>query len=728
MIEIEFEAIAREWLEKIPVSTPIVVVVTHNRYEEVLQCLKSLLSGNIALVVIDDASTDRLVQPALEKLARQYNFLYLPKEISIGSIASINQAFDWFAPHDIVVLRSDTIVPPGWLERLKATAYLRTNIATSTPLSNYGGILSVPHRNMSDLNIANGFSVEQADALIQQTSLYLTPLIPFTFCHCVYYKRSVLETIGFLDEALSDLAAEIDFSQRAVTAGFSNILADNLFIFYKGLAFIEEEDQAELQSGQSVLYARYPWYKQWYDEAIVTRRSTLAFALAAARSAFLGYRVAVDATILKLEPDGTQVWTLELIRALAANPMRGKLCQKLTLIVQDGVSKKVLQPLEDLMDDLEIVPYSVMQSLPKAYFDLLYRPLQLLSLDSLYDFRNVAARFVLTQLDFIGFSNPGYHPNFKIWNNYRYLTQLSFSMVDGVAFFSNDALQDAVLQGMEVVEGRSCIIGVGVDHHFNQEKATAPARSQLFSSQPFIVMLGTNYKHKRRSFAIRIHKVLQQKYSWTGHLILAGPNMPWGSSAGEEALELLEDKDTELTSHLHYLGAVSEGEKRWLLEKAALVLYPSNYEGFGLVPFEAAAAGTPCLTALSTSVHEVVGDEVIYLDSYSPEASAGTVWEILTNPDVARSQVAAINNRAKLFTWNGTADKTWSFFHKLLKMPPCQLEVTEQPDIDRGLKSHYLNLEQEYERLQQWADSLNKRVLAAEQSRSYKLLSKFKLP
>ncbi len=728
MTETEFEASVGEWLRKIPLSIPVVVVVTHNRYEEVLQCLKSLLSGDIALVVIDDASTDKLVPPALEKLARQYNFLYLFQEISSGLIATVNRAFEWFAPHDVVVVRSDTIVPPGWLERLKVAAYLRTNIATSTPLSNYGGILSVPHRNISDLSIANGLSVEQADALIQQNSLNLTPIIPFTFCHCVYYKRSVLETIGFLDEALSDLVAETDFSQRAVTAGYSNILADNLFIYYKGLDFIEEEDQAELQSGQNALYARYPWYKQWYNEAAVTRRSTLAFALDAARSAFLGYRVAVDATILKLEPDGTQVWTLELIRALTTNPMRSKLCQKLTLIVQDGVSKKVLQPLEDLMDDLDIVPYSVMQNLPKAYFDLLYRPLQLLSLDNLYDFRNVAARFVLTQLDFIGFSNPGYHPSFKVWNNYRYLTQLSFSTVDGVAFFSNDALQDAVLQGMEFAEARSCIIGAGVDHHFNQEAAAAPARSQVFGSQPFIVMLGTNYKHKRRSFAIRILKVLQQKYSWTGHLILAGPNMPWGSSAGEEALELLEDRDTELNSHLHYLGAVSEGEKRWLVERASLVLYPSNYEGFGLVPFEAAIAGTPCLTALSTSVQEVLGDEVVYLDSYNPEASAGTVWEILTNPQAARNQVEAINNRAKLFTWDGTADKTWSFIQKLLKMPPRQLEVTEQSDIDRGLKSHYLNLEQEYERLQQWAESLNKRVLAAEQSRSYKLLSKLKLP
>lgn len=727
MIALEFEAKVDEWLKKIPADEPVVVVVTHNRYEEVVQCLESLVAEEITLAVIDAASSDRLVPPALEKLSGQYNFLYLPQETSRGLIATINQALEWFAPHDTVVLRSDTIVPAGWLARLKAAAYRRTNIATATAFSNYGGMLSVPHRNISDHSIANGLSVEQADALIRQNSLQLTPLIPTTFCHCVYYKRAALEATGFLDEALPGLIAEIDFSQRAVAAGYSHVVADDLFVFHKGVDFNDEKAHAELQSAQIALHVRYPWYEDWYNEAASTRRSTLAVALEAARSAFWGYRVAVDATVLKLEPDGTQIWTLELIRALTTSPARRKLCQKLTLIVLDGVSAKVLQPLEDLLDDLEIVPYSVMQSLPKAYFDLFYRPLQIQSLDNLYDFRNVAARFVLTQLDFIGFSNPGYHPSFKIWNNYRYLTQLSFSLVDGVAFFSKDALQDAVLQGMQVDEARSCITCAGVDHHFFEKEAVAPAKSQVFENQPFILILGTNYKHKHRSHAIRILKVLRQTYGWDGHLVMAGPQMPWGSSAGEEALERLEDP-AEVRQHLHYLGAVSEGEKRWLLEKAALVLYPSNYEGFGLVPFEAAATGTACLTARATSVQEVLGDEVVYLDSYNPQESARQVWELLANPQAARTQVEAINRRAKLFTWDGTAEKTWGFFEKLLKLPPRRFEATEQSEIDRGLKSAYLNLQQEYERLEEWASELNRKVLATEQSRSYKLISRLKRP
>ena len=50
------------------------------------------------------------------------------------------------------------------------------------------------------------------------------------------------------------------------------------------------------------------------------------------------------------------------------------------------------------------------------------------------------------------------------------------------------------------------------------------------------------------------------------------------------------------------LPAVSEVEKRWLYGRTAAVLYPSLYEGFGLVPFEAADYGVPCLWAPVTAM------------------------------------------------------------------------------------------------------------------------------
>ena len=57
------------------------------------------------------------------------------------------------------------------------------------------------------------------------------------------------------------------------------------------------------------------------------------------------------------------------------------------------------------------------------------------------------------------------------------------------------------------------------------------------------------------------------------------------------------------------LGAVTEAEKDWLFERCDLVVYPSVLEGFGLVPFEAAAHRVPCLWAPGSSLSELLPDE-----------------------------------------------------------------------------------------------------------------------
>ena len=60
-----------------------------------------------------------------------------------GFVATVNAGFRATGKSDVVVVNSDVIVGPGWLERLKATAYTSSTVATVTPLTNHGTVLSV---------------------------------------------------------------------------------------------------------------------------------------------------------------------------------------------------------------------------------------------------------------------------------------------------------------------------------------------------------------------------------------------------------------------------------------------------------------------------------------------------------------------------------------------------------------------------------------------------------
>jgi glycosyltransferase involved in cell wall biosynthesis len=665
-----------------------VTVPVFNAYEDVLECIDSLLEStrpDTPILILDDASTDDRIPNTLEPLSHSRGFAYVRKSANSGFVGTVNLAFEWCAPRDVVVVNSDVIVPPGWLGRLQAAAYFRSTIATATPFTNHGSILSVPYRNRPINYLVGGMTAAQVDACIKDASLMLRPIIPTAVGHCIYFKRSALDVVGYFDEAFSPgYGEETDFSQRAVAAGFSHVVADDLFVFHKGSRSFDlkgqEKRRSIQESHEEIINTRYPWYRQWVVDASSDFRSPLALALERARAAILGYRIAIDATIIGGATTGTQVLTLELIRALATAPARR---EYLAVIIGDAVPTEALLGVDQLVD--EVIRFSSLQHLEQPLFDLIHRPFQIRSAEDLIFLQKVAHRFIVSQLDFIAFSNPSYADSPEEWVRYRYLTQLTFACADGIAFISNNATQDAAHQGLRIPEDGVCVTHVGVNHLLHSIASTPPVESSLFEDQPFILMLGTNFKHKNRVYALKLFKVLIQKYQWPGRLVFAGPNVSCGGSVAEEALERLHNP--ELQSRVHYLGAVGEAEKGWLLENAALVLYPSTYEGFGLVPFEAAAAGTPVLTTRSTSLSEALGDQVIYLDTLNPEVGAEMAWSLLSDPEIAARQVGAVQARTAAFTWSDVAGRTWDFYRRILKTPPRFRETTrlfeDTPDWKR---------------------------------------------
>jgi glycosyltransferase involved in cell wall biosynthesis len=187
-------------------------------------------------------------------------------------------------------------------------------------------------------------------------------------------------------------------------------------------------------------------------------------------------------------------------------------------------------------------------------------------------------------------------------------------------------------------------------------------------NNPFVLMLGTNFRHKNRVYVLKVFRLLIEEHNWNGDLVFAGPNVLDGSSEKEEALLL--SNYSQLKARVHYLGRVSEEEKKWLLENAALVVYPSNYEGFGLVPFEASVMGTPALATNLTSLSEVLGDQVLYLESLDPGEGVKKFLSLLSDSHLAQLQVTAIRERAAYYTWSKVAKRTWNFYERILEMPP----------------------------------------------------------
>ena len=138
----------------------------------------------------------------------------------------------------------------------------------------------------------------------------------------------------------------------------------------------------------------------------------------------------------------------------------------------------------------------------------------------------------------------------------------------------------------------------------------------------------------------------------------------------EEARATFLENRPELSDYVVDLGSVSEGQKRWLLERSIAVLYPTLHEGFGLIPFEAASAGTPCIYASQTSLAETLPPTTATIVPWDAAATADRVIRVLVDKTERRVVVEAIRASAARFTWDATAAKLMDVYKRTVISPP----------------------------------------------------------
>jgi glycosyltransferase involved in cell wall biosynthesis len=100
------------------------------------------------------------------------------------------------------------------------------------------------------------------------------------------------------------------------------------------------------------------------------------------------------------------------------------------------------------------------------------------------------------------------------------------------------------------------------------------------------------------------------------------------------------------------LGSVSAEALAALYRRAACLVFPSLYEGFGLPPLEAMASGCPVAAADVGAIPEVCGKAAVLFDPTDAESIAAGILEANHRTDELRGRGLA---RAASFTWDETA-------------------------------------------------------------------------
>ena len=102
------------------------------------------------------------------------------------------------------------------------------------------------------------------------------------------------------------------------------------------------------------------------------------------------------------------------------------------------------------------------------------------------------------------------------------------------------------------------------------------------------------------------------------------------------------------------VGWVDDEGRLALLRGASVVAYPSRYEGFGLVPLEALAAGTPVVATATGAIPEVLGDGGLLVPPGDVDALGEGLARLLTDEQLVSSLLRAGSKRVDAYSWSDT--------------------------------------------------------------------------
>jgi glycosyltransferase involved in cell wall biosynthesis len=176
--------------------------------------------------------------------------------------------------------------------------------------------------------------------------------------------------------------------------------------------------------------------------------------------------------------------------------------------------------------------------------------------------------------------------------------------------------------------------------------------------QPYVLHVGD--LHVRRNLATALAAILALRRvdprCRTVTLVCAGIDRGTGPALRAQAVEADDPSALVLT------GAVDERALLNLYRAAAVLAYPSRYEGFGLPILEAMRCGLPVVGANGSSIPELVGDAGLLEDELDVEGWRDALQHVLTNPAAAATLRAASRARAARFSWTRTATETLAVF------------------------------------------------------------------
>ena len=228
----------------------------------------------------------------------------------------------------------------------------------------------------------------------------------------------------------------------------------------------------------------------------------------------------------------------------------------------------------------------------------------------------------------------------------------------------SEASKRDILEFFNVAPDKVTVIYNGIDERF----ATPPAEDKIRAVEEryqlqgeFALYVGNVKPHKNVERLLDAFHVVRQ--SGLDHLKL----VVIGDEISKYAALRRAVHRYNLHKYVRFLGFLPDETLAVVYRLAAVFVFPSLYEGFGLPPLEAMACGTPVITSNVSSLPEVTGHAALLVDPYSADAIADAMWRVLTDTGLRSDLSARGLARAREFSWERSARRVREIYDEVAR-------------------------------------------------------------
>ncbi len=188
---------------------------------------------------------------------------------------------------------------------------------------------------------------------------------------------------------------------------------------------------------------------------------------------------------------------------------------------------------------------------------------------------------------------------------------------------------------------------------------------KLLAGAEVVLYVGSDHPRKNLATALRAFSELHHSHPEVIFLKVGEAGIAAGRA---ETLCVIDELG--LRERVRFIGAVSLERLNELYNLASALIFPSRFEGFGLPPLQAMAAGTPVIAASTTSIPEVVGEAGLLHSPDDVHGFATSLQRVLDDKSLAQSLRQHGFERAKLFSWEKAAEQTLAVYRSICPLAP----------------------------------------------------------